>query len=158
MFKFKIFYTFDICYYLCRSAIWLRKHCHLNLSLLHISFSVFIFRPQLAGLLSSFGPNLVDARGRLLPRSYDILGKRLPALWCFRCWITDLLIFLIQISLNTSGLYSTFVFQKPNPEIITPLMTPVLVKNHNLEEVINPKHTNCHWTCIYTCGLNGFYA
>uniref|UniRef100_A0A7N0V3J3 mRNA cap guanine-N(7) methyltransferase 2 n=1 Tax=Kalanchoe fedtschenkoi TaxID=63787 RepID=A0A7N0V3J3_KALFE len=62
-------------------------------------------RPQLAGLLSSFGPNLLDGRGRLLPRSYDILG-----------------------------LYSTFVFQKPDPDILPTLMTPVVLKNHNLEE------------------------
>ncbi|KAL3838230.1 hypothetical protein ACJIZ3_022821 [Penstemon smallii] len=62
-------------------------------------------RPQLAGMLMDAGPNLVDPRGRLLPRSYDILA-----------------------------LYTTFVFQKPDPDIAPPLMTPILedgIHNHD---------------------------
>ncbi|GAB4855030.1 hypothetical protein Ancab_023616 [Ancistrocladus abbreviatus] len=54
-------------------------------------------RAQFAGLMMKFGPNLVDPRGRLLPRSFDVLG-----------------------------LYSTFIFQKPDPDMAPPLMTPVL--------------------------------
>ncbi|GMG99458.1 hypothetical protein Nepgr_001298 [Nepenthes gracilis] len=54
-------------------------------------------RAQLASLISKSGPNLVDPRGRLLPRSLDVLG-----------------------------LYTTFIFQKPDPDMAPPLMTPVL--------------------------------
>lgn len=54
-------------------------------------------RAQFAGMLMNFGPNLVDSRGRLLPRSYDVLG-----------------------------LYSTFIFQKTNPDIVPPVTTPLL--------------------------------
>ncbi|PKI68569.1 hypothetical protein CRG98_011055 [Punica granatum] len=54
-------------------------------------------RAQFAGMLMNSGLNLVDPRGRLLPRSFDILG-----------------------------LYTTFIFQKPNPDAAPPLMTPVL--------------------------------
>lgn len=54
-------------------------------------------RAQLAGLLVDAGPSLVDPRGRLLPRSFDLLG-----------------------------LYTTFIFQKPDPDISPPLMTPLL--------------------------------
>lgn len=48
----------------------------------------------------SAGPNLIDPRGRLLPRSYDVLG-----------------------------LYSTFIFQKPDPDVAPPLATPLLQDN-----------------------------
>ncbi|XP_022860479.1 mRNA cap guanine-N7 methyltransferase 2 isoform X3 [Olea europaea var. sylvestris] len=54
-------------------------------------------RAQFASMLMDAGPNLVDPRGRLLPRSYDVLG-----------------------------LYTTFIFQKPDPDIAPPLSTPVL--------------------------------
>ncbi|XP_020213823.1 mRNA cap guanine-N7 methyltransferase 2 isoform X1 [Cajanus cajan] len=54
-------------------------------------------RAQLAGLLTHYVPNLLDPRGRLLPRSYDALG-----------------------------LYTTFIFQKPDPEIAPPIATPLL--------------------------------
>ncbi|CAI9759793.1 unnamed protein product [Fraxinus pennsylvanica] len=54
-------------------------------------------RAQFAVMLMDAGPNLVDPRGRLLPRSYDTLG-----------------------------LYTTFIFQKPDPDIAPPLSTPVL--------------------------------
>ncbi|XP_034203068.1 mRNA cap guanine-N7 methyltransferase 2 isoform X2 [Prunus dulcis] len=54
-------------------------------------------RAQFAGMIMNFGPNLVDPRGRLLPRSYDVLG-----------------------------LYTTFIFQKPDPDVAPPLTTPLL--------------------------------
>ncbi|XP_020178774.1 mRNA cap guanine-N(7) methyltransferase 2 isoform X1 [Aegilops tauschii subsp. strangulata] len=52
-------------------------------------------RTQFAPMLGSCGANLVDPRGKLIARSYDILG-----------------------------LYSTFVFQKPDPDAIPPAVTP----------------------------------
>ncbi|XP_048421267.1 mRNA cap guanine-N7 methyltransferase 2-like, partial [Pyrus x bretschneideri] len=54
-------------------------------------------RTQFAGMIMNSCSNLVDPRGRLLPRSYDVLG-----------------------------LYTTFIFQKPDPDISPPLMTPEL--------------------------------
>ncbi|ESR49845.1 mRNA cap guanine-N7 methyltransferase 2 [Citrus sinensis] len=57
-------------------------------------------RALFAGMLMSAGPNLIDPRGRLLPRSYDVLG-----------------------------LYSTFIFQKPDPDVAPPLATPLLQDN-----------------------------
>ncbi|KAE9465377.1 hypothetical protein C3L33_02716, partial [Rhododendron williamsianum] len=63
-------------------------------------------RAQFAGMLLDAGLNIVDPRGRLLPRSYDVLG-----------------------------LYTTFVFQKPDPDLTPPLMTPLLQDgSHNHEE------------------------
>ncbi|XP_011077238.2 mRNA cap guanine-N7 methyltransferase 2 [Sesamum indicum] len=67
-------------------------------------------RAQLAGKLMAplmdAGHNLVDQRGRLLQRSYDVLG-----------------------------LYTTFIFQKPDPDIAPPLMTPLLEDaSHNHDE------------------------
>ncbi|XP_022139297.1 mRNA cap guanine-N7 methyltransferase 2 [Momordica charantia] len=63
-------------------------------------------RAQFAGMLMSCGPNLVDPRGRLLPRSYDVLG-----------------------------LYTTFIFQKPDPDITPPIMSPLLPEtSYDLEE------------------------
>ncbi|RVW28346.1 mRNA cap guanine-N7 methyltransferase 2 [Vitis vinifera] len=62
---------------------------------------------QFAGMLLNSGPNLVDPRGRLLPRSYDVLG-----------------------------LYTTFIFQKVDPDIVPPLTSPFIIKDgsHNYEE------------------------
>ncbi|KAL4291170.1 hypothetical protein GQ457_14G022120 [Hibiscus cannabinus] len=51
----------------------------------------------LSGMMMNAGPNLLDPRGRLLPRSYDVLG-----------------------------LYTTFIFQKPDPDVAPPLATPLL--------------------------------
>lgn len=59
-------------------------------------------RAQFAGMIINAGANLVDPRGRLLPRSYDMLG-----------------------------LYTTFIFQKPNPDIVPPLSTPLLHDSHD---------------------------
>ncbi|KAL8538767.1 hypothetical protein ACS0TY_000685 [Phlomoides rotata] len=62
------------------------------------------YRAQLAGLLMDSG--LIDQRGRLLPRSYDVFG-----------------------------LYTTFIFQKPDPDLAPPLMTPILDDgSHNHDE------------------------
>ncbi|WCJ37401.1 mRNA cap guanine-N7 methyltransferase 2 [Euphorbia peplus] len=55
-------------------------------------------RMHIAGMLMNAGPNLVDARGRLLPRSFDVLG-----------------------------LYTTFIFQKPDPDVVPPIATPLLL-------------------------------
>ncbi|KAG2399701.1 mRNA cap guanine-N7 methyltransferase [Vigna angularis] len=64
-------------------------------------------RAQLAGLLTHYVPNLLDPRGRLLPRSYDALG-----------------------------LYTTFIFLKPDPEIAPPVATPLLQDaSYNHDEV-----------------------
>ncbi|KAG9144622.1 hypothetical protein Leryth_020232 [Lithospermum erythrorhizon] len=54
-------------------------------------------RAQFAGMLQDPAHSLVDPRGRLLPRSYDILS-----------------------------LYTTFIFKKPDPDLAPPLMTPLL--------------------------------
>lgn len=58
-------------------------------------------RQQFAGMLQDgTGHTLVDVRGRLLPRSYDVLG-----------------------------LYTTFIFQKPDPDITPPLTTPPFLQD-----------------------------
>ncbi|KAI4352632.1 hypothetical protein L6164_006866 [Bauhinia variegata] len=60
-----------------------------------------------ASLLMNSVPNLLDPRGRLLPRSYDVLG-----------------------------LYTTFIFQKHDPDITPPIMTPLMQDpSYNLDEV-----------------------
>ncbi|XP_057979509.1 mRNA cap guanine-N7 methyltransferase 2 isoform X2 [Malania oleifera] len=64
-------------------------------------------RAQFAGMLLNSGQNLVDPRGRLVPRSYDVLG-----------------------------LYTTFIFQKPDPHITPPVVAPSLPdENQNYEEL-----------------------
>ncbi|KAL3626681.1 hypothetical protein CASFOL_029453 [Castilleja foliolosa] len=70
-----------------------------------LTLLTWLLRAQLAGMLMNAGHNLVDQRGRLVPRSYDVLG-----------------------------LYTTFIFQKPDPDIAPPLMTPLLedgIHNHD---------------------------
>ncbi|PIA54830.1 hypothetical protein AQUCO_00901016v1 [Aquilegia coerulea] len=62
-------------------------------------------RAQFAGMLLNAGPTFVDNRGRLLPRSLDVLG-----------------------------LYTTFIFQKPDPDAIPPIMTPALEDRSRLQE------------------------
>ncbi|CAI9273132.1 unnamed protein product [Lactuca saligna] len=54
-------------------------------------------RAQFSGMLLEAGHGLVDPRARLLPKFYDVLG-----------------------------LYTTFIFQKPDPDVAPPLMTPLL--------------------------------
>ncbi|XP_043724834.1 mRNA cap guanine-N7 methyltransferase 2 isoform X3 [Telopea speciosissima] len=62
-------------------------------------------RAQFAGMLHSFGPNLVDPRGKLLPRSFDLLG-----------------------------LCTTFIFQKPDPDAAPPTLTPTLQDGSHIHE------------------------
>lgn len=39
---------------------------------------------------------------------------------------------------SNAGLYTTFIFQKPDPEIAPPITTPILQDaSYNLDEVIN---------------------
>ncbi|CAH9110425.1 unnamed protein product [Cuscuta epithymum] len=56
------------------------------------------YRAQFVGMLQDANHNITDSRGRLLPKAYDVLG-----------------------------LFTTFIFQKPDPDIVPPLMTPFLV-------------------------------
>ncbi|CAI0442479.1 unnamed protein product [Linum tenue] len=62
-------------------------------------------RMQFADMLMNAGPNLLDSKGRLVTRSFDVLG-----------------------------LYSTFIFQKPDPDAGPPLATPLLENNYSQEE------------------------
>ncbi|EOA24295.1 hypothetical protein CARUB_v10017536mg [Capsella rubella] len=66
-------------------------------------------RAQIGSLLMNAGPNLVDPRGKLLPRALDLLG-----------------------------LYATFIFQKPDPDLEPPLTTPIpfeVSNNHDEKEL-----------------------
>ncbi|XP_008667196.1 mRNA cap guanine-N7 methyltransferase 2 isoform X2 [Zea mays] len=72
-------------------------------------------RTQFAPMLGGYGASFLDARGKLVARSYDILG-----------------------------LYSAFVFQKPDPEAIPPIVTPDLPdpdKGHE-EEWLQPQQAS----------------
>ncbi|XP_077230353.1 S-adenosyl-L-methionine-dependent methyltransferases superfamily protein isoform X2 [Tasmannia lanceolata] len=62
-------------------------------------------RAQFAGMLHSYGPNFVDPRGKLLARSFDVLG-----------------------------LYTTFIFQKPDPDAVPPIPTPMLQDGNHMHE------------------------
>ncbi|XXG62930.1 hypothetical protein AAC387_Pa05g1216 [Persea americana] len=62
-------------------------------------------RAQFAGMLYSYGGGFVDPRGRLLARSFDLLG-----------------------------LYSMFIFQKPDPDLVPPIMTPRLQEGSHMHE------------------------
>ncbi|GAU35650.1 hypothetical protein TSUD_394900 [Trifolium subterraneum] len=78
-------------------------------------------RAQLAGLLTNYAPNLLDTRGKLLPRSYDVLGNAL----------------IISFYHFIACLYTTFIFQKPDPEITPPITTPILQDaSYHLDEGI----------------------
>ncbi|KAL0847837.1 hypothetical protein Bca101_021084 [Brassica carinata] len=59
-------------------------------------------RAQFASLMMNAGPNFVDPRGKLLPRAFDLLG-----------------------------LYATFIFQKPDPDLEPPLRTPIPFDSFN---------------------------
>lgn len=72
-------------------------------------------RTQFAPMLGGYGASFLDARGKLVARSYDILG-----------------------------LYSAFVFQKPDPDAIPPIVTPDLPdpdKGHE-EEWLQPQQAS----------------
>ncbi|XP_024013496.1 mRNA cap guanine-N7 methyltransferase 2 isoform X2 [Eutrema salsugineum] len=62
-------------------------------------------RAQFATLLMNAGPNFVDPRGKLLPRAFDLLG-----------------------------LYATFIFQKPDPDLEPPLTTPIPFDCSNIHD------------------------
>ncbi|CAN8254691.1 unnamed protein product [Cochlearia groenlandica] len=62
-------------------------------------------RAQFASLLMNAGPNFVDPRGKLLPRAFDLLG-----------------------------LYATFIFQKPDPDLEPPLTTPIPFEGSNIHD------------------------
>uniref|UniRef100_A0A804MD88 mRNA cap guanine-N(7) methyltransferase 2 n=2 Tax=Zea mays TaxID=4577 RepID=A0A804MD88_MAIZE len=73
-------------------------------------------RTQFAPMLGGYGASFLDARGKLVARSYDILG-----------------------------LYSAFVFQKPDPEAIPPIVTPDLPdpdKGHEEQEWLQPQQAS----------------
>lgn len=55
------------------SASWRENNGLLFFFLKNFTFLVED-RAQFGSLILKFGPNLVDPRGRLLPRSYDVLG------------------------------------------------------------------------------------
>ncbi|VFQ80268.1 unnamed protein product [Cuscuta campestris] len=65
------------------------------------------YRAQFVGMLQDANHTLTDTRGRLLPRAYDVLG-----------------------------LFTTFIFQKPDPDITPPLMTQfILNKGYDDDEM-----------------------
>ncbi|KAF6161205.1 hypothetical protein GIB67_007846 [Kingdonia uniflora] len=73
-----------------------------------------MLRAQFAGMLFNAGPNiLVDAKGKFLSRSFDILDN---AIISFR-------------------LYTTFIFQKPDPDKVPPISTPTQDDEYIYEEV-----------------------
>ncbi|XP_042034578.1 mRNA cap guanine-N7 methyltransferase 2-like isoform X2 [Salvia splendens] len=72
-----------------------------------LRYKILLNFMRTTGMLMDAGHNIVDQRGRLLQRSYDVLG-----------------------------LYTTFIFRKPDPDITPPLMTPLLEDgNYNHDEV-----------------------
>ncbi|MQL92541.1 hypothetical protein Taro_025161 [Colocasia esculenta] len=73
-------------------------------------------RAQFAGLLFNFGTNFVDLRGKLLARPFDILG-----------------------------LYATFVFQKPDPNVILPVLTPTLQDGNHTQEEVSQEWLGSSW-------------
>ncbi|CAK7325333.1 unnamed protein product [Dovyalis caffra] len=88
-------------------------------------------RTQFAGMITNAGPNLVDPRGRLLPRSYDVLG-----------------------------LYTTFIFQKPDPDVAPPLTTPILQNDgYNHDEASFSDFSQGYNECILMqCSMNDIVA
>lgn len=59
-------------------SVYFNVYIHFIQTLFEIDYPftylMVAIRAQFAGMLTNSGPNLVDPRGRLLPRSYDILG------------------------------------------------------------------------------------
>lgn len=114
--------TLHYCVFFIVSSAFLYMHCWFLLFPLQ--------RTQFAGMIMNAGLNLVDPRGRLLPRSYDVLGV------AFNLFSQKLrLNFLCHHFIHTfspfwhfhsAGLYTTFIFQKPDPDVAPPLTTPLL--------------------------------
>lgn len=76
------------------------------------------------------GPNFVDPRGKLLPRAFDLLGN----LFIFLCYLVSTLytlLLLIYPFFFGAGLYATFIFQKPDPDLEPPLSTPIPFESSN---------------------------
>ncbi|KAF6150398.1 hypothetical protein GIB67_034097 [Kingdonia uniflora] len=77
-------------------------------------------RAQFAEMLFNAGPNvLVDAKGKLLSRSFDILG-----------------------------LYTTFIFQKPDPDNVPPISTPQQDDEYIYEEEWRDDEKRRNWEPI----------
>ncbi|CAL4974078.1 unnamed protein product [Urochloa decumbens] len=88
-------------------------------------------RTQFAPMLGGYSASFLDARGKLVTRSYDILGVVKFSLllhWIVRPQFTEC------FHLRSTGLYSTFVFQKPDPDAIPPIVTPDLHDTDNAHE------------------------
>ncbi|KAL8247539.1 hypothetical protein R6Q59_008755 [Mikania micrantha] len=94
-------------------------------------------RAQFSGMLLEAGHGLVDPRGRLLPKFYDVLGcLSVASSYHFSNVFQNcphdskleyfLLMSHFPIFVCFAGLYTTFIFQKPDPDIAPPLMTPLL--------------------------------
>ncbi|KAJ0692979.1 putative mRNA (guanine-N(7))-methyltransferase [Helianthus annuus] len=65
-----------------------------------------LIKAQFSEMLLEADHGLLDPRGSLLPKFYDILG-----------------------------LYTTFIFQKPDPDVAPPPMTPLLHESQIIDEV-----------------------
>jgi mRNA (guanine-N7-)-methyltransferase len=82
-------------------------------------------RTQFAPMLGNCGASLVDPRGKLVARSYDILGGVSFFFLLLHSVHSEIPICSL-LNLIYAGLYSTFVFQKPDPDAIPPIVTPDL--------------------------------
>jgi mRNA (guanine-N7-)-methyltransferase len=74
-------------------------------------------------MLGGYSASFLDSRGKLVTRSYDILGGVKFFLFLHHIVRTQ---FPHFFHLVCTGLYSTFVFQKPDPDAIPPIATPDL--------------------------------
>ncbi|XP_047340931.1 mRNA cap guanine-N7 methyltransferase 2 [Impatiens glandulifera] len=74
-------------------------------------------RAKFAGMLLDTCPSLFDSRGKLIPKTYDVLG-----------------------------LYTTFIFQKSDPDVAPPLMTPVQQDEiHTIDETLQREMQGALW-------------
>nr|XP_043632263.1 mRNA cap guanine-N7 methyltransferase 2 isoform X2 [Erigeron canadensis] len=80
-------------------------------------------KTQFSGMLGEVGHGFLDPKGRLLPKFQDVLG-----------------------------LYTTFIFQKPDPDVTPPLMTPLL---HNVTQILDePSTFRTQPFCVFDEQLN----
>jgi hypothetical protein len=86
-------------------------------------------------MLGSCGASFVDPRGKLLGRTHDILGDVDSSYRFIGLQGPNLLGFNL-LGLIFAGLYSTFVFQKPDPDAIAPIVTPDLHDPDNTHEEV----------------------
>lgn len=89
-------------------------------------------------MLGGYGASFLDARGKLVARSYDILGGVEFFLAALDCKVPVYSMF----QLVYAGLYSIFVFQKPDPDAIPPIVTP------NLHDPDNAHEEVCFFCCL----------